>query len=381
MDILRFTSENVSINQPDNLSNQIANCILDAILEQDPYSHVVCDVTAQQDQVHIMGEVSGNANVNYERVIRDAIRRYDGMVSDHLYDADCCKVTVDFQKGESGEDSKETEASLQNEKAITGFASNETKSLMPLASELAHNLTMRLIYVYENRMMYDLLPEGNAQITLEYHDRIPVRIHSVSISGRPSKGDCMELFRNDIMKYIVAPTLPEDLLDTQTLYCINSSKEMTEEDWNERSGLLKPVERDRRIEGRNDSGSHCLRKPDQYVSYMARYLAKNIVAAGLAERCRIEIENPAKEEETTLQVNTFGTGKLYDVQMADFLRRYVDLTPAGIIKRMVQREPFFGNTSYEDSCCSVNPVNPWEKTELSYFLKSEYEKVRNYIRI
>ena len=327
-----FTSESVTKGHPDKVCDQIADAILDALLAQDPMSHVACEVTAITDAVHIFGEITTTAKVNYEQIARDTIRKIGYTEPGHGFDADTCTITVDLHEqspdinmGVSRE--IEEDAGAGDQGMMFGYACRETENLMPLPIELAHALTKRLAYVREMHILPDILPDGKAQVSVEYDEAgKPVRIDTVVVSTQHTDA----ISENELHTAIID--------DTSGGYAHHGGGAFS---------------------GKDSS------KVDRSAAYMARYLAKNVVAAGLADRCEVQLSYAiGVAQPVSVLVDTFGTEKV-DREKIQALVSTVDMRPAAIIKRFDLRSPRFSKVSCYGHFGENAKDMPWEKTDLA----------------
>ena len=371
-----FTSESVTEGHPDKVCDQIADAILDALLEQDPRSHVACEVTAITDGIHIFGEITSNAVVDYEAIARRTVREIGYVKPGHGFDADSCRITVDLHQQSPDINMGVEKADALNNGAgdqgmMFGYATAETGNLMPLPIELAHNLTMRLAYVRKNGMVPYLLPDGKAQVTVEYRDGAPIRVDAVVVSSQHEEDVTMEQLRQDIMDTVIRPVIPEEMLDENTKYFINPTGRFAIGGPAGDSGLTgrKLIVDTYGGYARHGGGAFSGKDPskvDRSGAYMARYLAKNVVAAGLARKCEIQIGYAiGVAQPVSVSVDTFGTGIIGDDEIRDLILNTVDLRPAAIIEKLRLRTPFYRNTaSYGHFGANTRDL-PWEQTDLT----------------
>src|SRR5574344_571746 len=370
-----FTSESVTEGHPDKVCDQIADAILDALLEKDPHSHVACEVTAITDEVHIFGEITSAARVDYEAIARQVIREIGYTKPGHGFDADSCRITVDVHQqspdinmGVERSDSMENGAGDQG--MMFGYACKETENLMPLPIELAHALTKRLAFVRQEGILPNLLPDGKAQVTVEYRDGIPVRVDTVVVSSQHEADVSMDTLREDVLLHVIRPVIPEAMLDADTKYFINPTGRFCIGGPAGDSGLTgrKLIVDTYGGYARHGGGAFSGKDPskvDRSGAYMARYLAKNVVAAGLADRCEIQISYAiGVAQPVSLLVDTFGTGVTSDESIQKLIRDTVDLRPSAIIDQLNLRTPVYRHTASYGHFGS-NPVDlPWEQTDL-----------------
>lgn len=370
-----FTSESVTEGHPDKVCDQIADAILDALLEKDPHSHVACEVTAITDAVHIFGEITSAARVDYEAIALQVIREIGYTKPGHGFDADSCRITVDLHEqspdinmGVEKTDTMENGAGDQG--MMFGYACRETDSLMPLPIELAHKLTKRLAYVRREGILSYLLPDGKAQVTVEYRDGIPARVDTVVVSSQHEADVSMDKLREDIFVHVIRPVIPETMLDADTKYFINPTGRFYIGGPAGDSGLTgrKLIVDTYGGYARHGGGAFSGKDPskvDRSGAYMARYLAKNVVAAGLADKCEIQISYAiGVAQPVSLLVDTFGTGVTSDESIQKLIRDTVDLRPSTIIDKLNLRTPFYRHTASYGHFGSNTVDLPWEQTDL-----------------
>ncbi len=371
-----FTSESVTKGHPDKVCDQIADAILDALLAQDPMSHVACEVTAITDAVHIFGEITTTAKVNYEQIARDTIRKIGYTEPGHGFDAETCKITVDLHEQSPdinmGVSRKiEEDAGAGDQGMMFGYACRETESLMPLPIELAHALTKRLAYVREMHILPDILPDGKAQVSVEYDEAgKPVRIDTVVVSTQHTEAISENELRTAIIDEVISRALPADMLDQNTHIYVNPTGRF----------LIGGPAGDSGLTGRklivdtyggyahHGGGAFSGKdssKVDRSAAYMARYIAKNVVAAGLADRCEVQLSYAiGVAQPVSVLVDTFGTEKVAREKIQELVSA-VDMRPAAIIKRFDLRTPNFSKVSCYGHFGENAKDMPWEKTDLA----------------
>ena len=375
-----FTSESVTEGHPDKVCDQIADAVLDALLEQDPESHVACEVTAIPDGIHLFGEITSKAQVDYEAIARNVVREIGYDRPGYRFDADNCRVTVDvheqspdINRGVLRADSMENGAGDQG--MMFGYACRETECLMPLPIELAHSLTRRLAQVRREQILPYLRPDGKAQVTVEYEDGVPVRVQTVVVSAQHEECIDMEQLRADIIREVIRPVIPEAMLDEKTQYWINPTGKFAIGGPAGDSGLTgrKLIVDTYGGYARHGGGAFSGKDPskvDRSGAYMARYLAKNVVAAGLAQRCEIQISYAiGVAEPVSVRVDTFGTGTVPEEEIARRIRCTADLRPSAIIRRLRLKTPFYRETASYGHFGSNAANRPWEQTDLAEELK------------
>lgn len=363
-----FTSESVTEGHPDKICDQISDAVLDALLEQDPMSRVACETAITTGLVLVMGEVTTNGYADIQKIVRDTIREIGYDASDKGFDANTCGVIValDEQSGDiamgvnKALEAKEAHMSEEEIAAIGagdqgmmfGYATNETEEYMPYPIALAHKLTRKLTEVRKNGTLPYLRPDGKSQVTVEYdEDGKPIHLNAVVLSTQHDAHVTQEQIHADIKKHVFDAVLPAELVDERTKFFINPTGRFVIGGPNGDSGLTgRKIIVDTyggyaRHGGGAFSGKDCT-KVDRSAAYAARYVAKNLVAAGLAERCEIQLSyaigvaNP-----TSVMVDTFGTGKLSDERLVEIVRENFDLRPAGIIKMLDLRRPIYKQTA------------------------------------
>ena len=371
-----FSSESVTAGHPDKVCDQVADRILDAILAQDPQAHVACEVTAVTDKLHIMGEITTSARVDYAAVARRTIADIGYTEPGHGFDAESCQITIDLHEqspdiamGVNREQPMDSGAGDQG--MMFGYACDDTESLMPLPIELAHRLTRRLHEVRETKVLPYLLPDGKAQVSIEYEDETPVRISSVVVSTQHLDSVDMSRLRKDIIREVIQPVLPARMLDADTKMFINPTGRFVVGGPAGDSGLTgrKIIVDTYGGYARHGGGAFSGKDPskvDRSAAYMARYLAKNIVAAGLARRCEIQIAYAiGVAEPVSLRIDTFGTEALPVSTIANMVRETVDLRPAAIISRFGLRRPIYAKTAAYGPFGENASALPWEQTDLA----------------
>lgn len=371
-----FTSESVTQGHPDKVCDQIADAILDAVLAQDPSSHVACEVTAITDAVHIFGEITTSAKVDYETVARQTIRRIGYTRPGHGFDADSCRITVDLHEqspdinlGVSRETEEENGAGDQG--MMFGFACRETESLMPLPIELAHVLTRRLTEVRETGVMPELLPDGKSQVTVEYRDGKPARIDAVVVSTQHTEDISESELHEQITREVIMKALPAGLMDDRTRVLINPTGRFLIGGPAGDSGLTgrKLIVDTYGGYARHGGGAFSGKDPskvDRSAAYLARYLAKNVVAAGLAERCEVQLSYAiGVAEPVSLLVDTSGTETVPVETIRRLILDTVDMRPSAIIRRFGLRAPIYGSVSCYGHFGENAKAMPWEQADLA----------------
>ena len=379
-----FTSESVTQGHPDKVCDQIADAILDAVLAEDPSSHVACEVTAITDAVHIFGEITTRAKVDYEAVARQTIRLIGYTRPGYGFDADTCRITVslheqspDINLGVSRDDEDENGAGDQG--MMFGYACRETDSLMPLPIELAHALTRRLARVREEGILPELLPDGKAQVTVQYEDGVPTRIDTVVVSTQHTPHISEEALHAAVIDQVIRKALPAHLLDGETRMLINPTGRFLIGGPAGDSGLTgrKLIVDTYGGYARHGGGAFSGKDPskvDRSAAYLARYLAKNVVAAGLALRCEVQLGYAiGVAEPVSLLVDTFGTETLPVEAIRRLILDTVDMRPSAIIRRFSLRSPIYSRVACYGHFGENAARMPWEQTELAVLWRHRLE--------
>ena len=378
-----LTSESVTCGHPDKVCDQISDAILDAILAQDPEAHVACEVTAWTDNVNIMGEVTAAAHPDYEAIARRVIRDIGYDKPGVGFDAGSCRIHVnlhtqspDIAQGVDHKSQEDTGAGDQG--MMFGYACRETEDLMPLPITLAVRLAKRLEQVRRDGTLPWLLPDGKSQVSVEYEDGKPVRIATVVISAQHSASVPTETLREAIRREVIDPALPEELVDEETAYFINPTGRFVIGGPAGDSGLTgrKIIADTYGGAARHGGGAFSGKDPtkvDRTGAYMARYLAKNIVAAGLADRCEAQLAYAiGLADPVSVMVDTFGTGKVSDEALAAWVTEHVDMRPGVMIRRFGLRSPIYHTVSCYGHFGENARSLPWEQTDLSEELRKAF---------
>lgn len=377
-----FTSESVTEGHPDKMCDQIADAILDEYMKKDVNSKVACEVAITTDFVLIMGEITSNAKVNIDKIVRDTIRNigYDNV--EYGFDCDNCNVIINIDEQSTdialGVDKYKLDKVNKSSDLIGagdqgmmfGYATDETSEMMPYPIYLAHKLAKRLTEVRKNGILKYLRPDGKSQVTVEYdsNDK-PVRIEAVVISTQHNSEISQEQLHKDIRKYVIDSTIPQNMVDSKTKYYINPTGRFVIGGPHGDSGLTgRKIIVDTyggyaRHGGGAFSGKDCT-KVDRSAAYMARYVAKNIVAARLAEKCEIQLSYAiGVTEPISISVDTFGTGKVSDSKLIQIIRNKFELSPYGIIKFFDLRRPIYKQVAAYGHFGRNELELPWEKTD------------------
>ena len=387
-----FTSESVTEGHPDKICDQISDAVLDALMEQDPMSRVACETATTTGLVLVMGEITSKANIDIQSIVRETIREIGYTRGKFGFDADTCAVitaldkqSADIAMGvdkaleqkENQMDEDELDSIGAGDQGIQfGYASNETEEYMPYAINMAHKLSRQLTKVRKDGTLKYLRPDGKTQVTVEYDENgKPSRIDAVVCSTQHDPDVTQEQIHADIKKYVFDEIIPADMVDEDTKYFINPTGRFVIGGPNGDSGLTgrKIIVDTYGGTGRHGggafSGKDCT-KVDRSAAYAARYVAKNIVAAGLADKCEIQLSYAiGVAHPTSVMVDTFGTGKLNDEKLVEIIRENFDLRPAGIIKMLDLRRPIYKQTAAYGHFGRNDIDVPWEKTDKVEMLK------------
>ena len=393
MDKVLFTSESVTEGHPDKICDQISDAILDALLEQDPMSRVACETCTTTGIVMVMGEISTKAYVDIQKIVRDTVREIGYTRGKYGFDADTCGVitTIDEQSSDiamgvdKALEAKENNMTDEEIDAIGagdqgmmfGFATNETEEYMPYPISLAHKLSRQLTKVRKDGTLSYLRPDGKTQVTVEYDDGKPSRLDAVVLSTQHDPDITQEQIHEDIKREVFDKILPADMVDDETKFFINPTGRFVIGGPHGDAGLTgRKIIVDTyggyaRHGGGAFSGKDCT-KVDRSAAYAARYVAKNIVAAGLADKCEIQLSYViGVAEPTSIMVDTFGTGKKSNQELVDLIRKYFDLRPAGIIKMLDLRRPIYKQTAAYGHFGRNDLDLPWERLDKVDLLKGE----------
>lgn len=392
MEKLLFTSESVTEGHPDKMCDQISDAILDALLEQDPASRVACETATTTGLVLVMGEITTKAYVDIQKIVRDTVREIGYTRGKYGFDADTCGVitAIDEQSPDiamgvdKALEAKENEMSDEEIEAIGagdqgmmfGYASNETEEYMPYPISLAHKLALQLTKIRKDGTLPYLRPDGKTQVTVEYDENgRPARLDAVVLSTQHDPEVSQEQIHEDIKKYVFDVILPKDMVDGDTKFFINPTGRFVIGGPHGDSGLTgRKIIVDTyggyaRHGGGAFSGKDCT-KVDRSAAYAARYVAKNLVAAGLADKCEIQLSYAiGVARPTSSMVDSFGTGKLSDEKLTEIVRENFDLRPAGIIKMLDLRRPIYKQTAAYGHFGRNDLDLPWERLDRAEELK------------
>lgn len=393
MEKLLFTSESVTEGHPDKMCDQISDAILDELLRQDPMSRVACETSITTGLVLVMGEITTNAYVDIQKIVRETVNEIGYDRAKYGFDAETCGVltAIDEQSADiamgvdkalEAKENKMSDAEIEaigagDQGMMFGYASNETEELMPYPISLAHKLARQLTKVRKDGTLSYLRPDGKTQVTVEYDENgAPARLDAVVLSTQHDPDITQEQIHEDIKKYVFDEILPQDMVDDETKFFINPTGRFVIGGPHGDSGLTgRKIIVDTyggmaRHGGGAFSGKDCT-KVDRSAAYAARYVAKNIVAAGLADKCEIQLSYAiGVAQPTSIMVDTFGTGRLSDEKLVDLIRENFDLRPAGIIKMLDLRRPIYKQTAAYGHFGRNDLDLPWEKLDKAEIMKA-----------
>ena len=391
-----FTSESVTEGHPDKIADQISDTILDAILAQDPHGHVACETIVTTGQVHVFGEIRTTAHVDYGALIRKTINDIGYTNADYGFDGDHCGILISLGRQSTDiamgvDQSKEAKNGNKDKLGTTGagdqgmmfgYASNESEpyfkgAYMPLPITLAHRLSYRLAQVRKNGELPYLRPDGKTQVTVEYENGKPVRVDTIVISTQHNPDVSHEQIEKDMKEKVVNQVIPAELLDDQTIYHINPTGRFVIGGPQGDAGLTgrKIIVDTYGGMARHGGGAFSGKDPtkvDRSAAYAARYVAKNLVAAGIADRCEIQLAYAiGVAEPVSIFVDTFGTGRISDKEITKLIRRYFDLRPDGIISMLNLARPIYRKTAAYGHFGRQDVEFPWESTDKAAILREE----------
>ncbi len=379
-----FTSESVTEGHPDKVCDAISDAILDACMEADPMSRVACETAVCTGFVLVTGEITTNAYVDMQKIVRDTVKEIGYTKSEYGFDGNTCAVfvAIDEQSADiamgvdkaleakKGEQNDDLDTGAGDQGMMFGYATNETEEYMPYPIDLAHKLARQLTKVRKDGTLTYLRPDGKSQVSVEYDEAgKPVRLEAVVLSTQHDDDVTQEQIHEDIKKYVFDPILPKEMIDDKTKFFINPTGRFVIGGPHGDAGLTgRKIIVDTyggyaRHGGGAFSGKDCT-KVDRSAAYAARYVAKNIVAAGLADKCEIQLSYAiGVAQPTSIMVDTFGTGKLADEKLVDIVRENFDLRPAGIIKMLDLRRPIYKQTAAYGHFGRGDLDLPWEKLD------------------
>jgi S-adenosylmethionine synthetase len=365
-----FTSESVTEGHPDKIADQISDAVLDAVLKDDPDGRVACETLVSTGLILIAGEITTDTYVDFPKIARETVREIGYTRAKYGFDSDTCAVisSIDEQSPDIAMGVNPGGAGDQG--MMFGYAVNETEELMPLPITLAHKLTKRLAEVRKKKMLKFLRPDGKAQVTIQYEKGKPKRIHTVVISTQHAETVKPATLRQEILDNVIFPTLPSNMVDSDTIFHVNPTGRF----------VIGGPQGDCGLTGRkiivdtyggsapHGGGAFSGKDPskvDRSAAYMARYLAKNVVASGIAEKAEIQLAYAiGVAEPVSLMVNTFGTSKRDEKELVEIIRKNVDLTPSGILKRLNLRRPIYKATASYGHFGRTGDGFTWEVTDI-----------------
>ena len=391
-DTVFFTSESVTEGHPDKIADQISDSVLDAILEKDPMGRVACETLVTTGLVHVVGEISTKCYVDIPRLVRNVVREIGYTRAKYGFDADTCAVmtSIDEQSAdiamgvdkaleakEGSMDDQIEAIGAGDQGMMFGYATNETPEFMPLPIALAHRLSRRLTEVRKSGELDYLRPDGKTQVTVEYKDGKPVRINTIVISTQHSPSATLATIKKDMLERVIQVVVPASLLDDESKYYINPTGRFVVGGPQGDAGLTgrKIIVDTYGGMARHGGGAFSGKDPtkvDRSGAYAARYVAKNIVAAGLADRCEIQIAYAiGVAKPVSVMVETFGTGKIAESKISELIQKHFDLRPAGIIKELDLRRPIYRQTAAYGHFGRTDVNLPWERTDKAEALKAD----------
>lgn len=387
-----FTSESVTRGHPDKICDQIADRILDELLRKDPDSRVACEVTCAVNQVHIFGEISSQAHVDYDEIARHVIEEIGYTVPGRGFDAASCEIRVDLHEQSPDialgidrcREAEALDSGAGDQGTMFGYACRQTDSLMPLPIELAHALTKRLEYVRKAGELQFLLPDGKTQVTVEYKDNVPKRIAAIVVSAQHCGDVNIATVRKEIQSHVITPVLPSAMVDEDTQIFINPTGRFVVGGPAADSGLSgrKQIADTYGGYARHGGGAFSGKdatKVDRSGAYMARYIAKNIVAQGLTDECEVQLSYAiGLADPMAVRIDTFGTAHVKKDELYNAVLQAIDARPAAIIRKFGLKSPIFSKVSCYGHFGSNASEMPWEQTDLPPLLrlpgKSDFDR-------
>ena len=376
-DYFTFTSESVTEGHPDKLADQISDAVLDAILEQDPFGRVACETLLTTGMVIVAGEISTDAYVEIPDIVRRTLEMVGYTRAKFGFDFQTCGVMTAIQS-QSPDIARGVDVGGAGDQGMMfGYACRETPELMPMPIMLAHKLARQLAAVRKNGDLQYLRPDGKSQVTVQYENGLPVRVDKVVISAQHQPNIPQKTIREDVIERVIKPVLSAELLDEKTQYLVNPTGSFAVGGPQADTGLTGRKIIVDTYGGMARHGGGCFSgkdptKVDRSASYMMRYIAKNIVAAGLADRCELQVAYAIGQKDPMgIAVDTFGTERIPDDRIIELVRRYFDLTPAGIIKKLDLRRPIYKQTAAYGHFGRTDLDVTWEDVDMAQTLREE----------
>ena len=389
-----FTSESVTEGHPDKICDKISDAVLDALLAQDPESRVACETCCTTGLVMIMGEITTKAVIDYQKIVRETVREIGYDRAKYGFDCDSCAVlssvheqSPDIALGvdksleaKNGEIVDKYDTGAGDQGLMFGYACDETPELMPLPISLAHKLAIQLTNVRKNHTLDYLRPDGKTQVTVEYHDDVPVRVDTIVISTQHSDSVTLDQIRADLIANVINPIVPANLIDAETKIYVNPTGRFVVGGPAGDSGLTgrKIIVDTYGGYSRHGGGAFSGKDPtkvDRSACYATRYIAKNIVAAGLAKKCEVQLAYAIGiAKPVSVMIDTFGTGVVDEALISEAVQKHVDLRPAAIIDRFKLRRPIYSATAAYGHMGREDINAPWEARDLAPVLKAELLK-------
>jgi len=372
-----FTSESVTEGHPDKIADQISDSILDAIIAVDPMGRVACETLVTTGLALIAGEITVNGNVDIPNIARDTIQRVGYTDASYGFDCNTCAVVTSIDKQSADIAMGVDRLGAGDQGMMFGYACNDTPELMPMPIMLAHKLVRRLAEARKNEILCFLRPDGKSQVTVEYIDGKPAQVDTVVISTQHSPDISIEELREAVIEEIIKFVIPKELLSPKIQYHINPTGRFVTGGPQGDTGVTgrKIIVDTYGGMGRHGGGCFSGKDPtkvDRSASYAARHVAKNIVAADLADKCEVQLSYAiGVVEPVSIMVDTFGTGKIDNVKLTALVRKHFDLTPAGIIERLNLRKPIYAKTAAYGHFGREEPEFTWEKTDFAEMLKED----------
>ncbi|HXW13973.1 MAG TPA: methionine adenosyltransferase [Terriglobia bacterium] len=372
-----FTSESVTEGHPDKICDQISDAVLDAVLADDPLGHVACESMVKDQSVYVAGEITTSAKPDIEKLVRETVLGIGYTDPNGGFTADNCQLTVNLTRQSPDINQGVVTGGAGDQGLMFGYACNETKELMPFPIMTAHKLCMRLAEVRREGILDFVRPDGKAQVTVQYDGSHPVRVDAVVVSTQHAASVSTETLREGVLECVIKPVIPSRLLDDNTKYHINPTGRFVTGGPVGDSGLTgrKIIVDTYGGTAHHGGGAFSGKDPtkvDRSAAYMARYIAKNIVAAGIADRAEVQLAYAiGVADPVSVMVDTFGTGQIDQIQLENLIRKHFKLTPRGIIESLNLLRPIYKKTAAYGHFGRPDPDFTWEKTDKAAILKKE----------